>query len=67
VSVTDRVFEALKTAILLDARVKSLADHVAQLARDARDVDKRLVRIEALIEFGSRASSTPPAIEDRRK
>lgn len=69
-SITDRVLEALRAAILLEARVSSLAENVGQLAKDVRDVDKRLVRLEALIEFGSRGGfsgpspSAPPAIEN---
>jgi hypothetical protein len=70
-SLTDRILEALRAAILLEARVSALAENVGGLARDVRDIDKRLVRVEALIEFGSRggfsssSSSAPPAIESR--
>jgi hypothetical protein len=70
VSLTDRVVEALRAAILLEARVSALAENVGGLAKDVRDIDKRLIRVEALIEFGSRgfsgtSSSAPPAIENR--
>ncbi len=69
-SVTDRVLDALKAAILLEARVTSLADNVGQLARDVRDIDKRLVRVEALIEFATGRGSAAPqllrSIEDQR-
>ena len=62
-SITDRIFDAVKTAILLEGRVSSMAENVAELARDVREIDKRLVRIETLVDVGTR----PPAIEDRRK
>jgi SMC interacting uncharacterized protein involved in chromosome segregation len=67
VSITDRVLDALKTAIQLEERVTSMARSVSELARDVRDIDKRLVRVEAVIEFGTRGGSAgkPPAIEDR--
>ncbi|HKO09762.1 MAG TPA: hypothetical protein VJ487_18815 [Alphaproteobacteria bacterium] len=72
-SITDRVLDALKSAIQLETRVTSLASDVRDLAREVRDIDRRLVRIEAAIEFGTRggftAASPPgaPAIEGRRK
>jgi len=50
-----------------------LANDVRDLAREVRDIDRRLVRIEAAIEFGTRggfsAASAPgaPIIEGRRK
>ena len=71
-SITDRVLDALKSAIQLELRVTSLANHVADLARDVRDIDKRVVRLETMIELGSRggfsgsSAPVPPAIEDRR-
>jgi hypothetical protein len=70
VSLTDRVLDALKSAVLLEARVTSLATHTAELAREVRDIDRRLVRVETLVELASRSRSSPPpdppAIEDRR-
>jgi hypothetical protein len=63
------VLEALRAAVLLEARVSALAESVGTLSKEVRDMDKRLVRIEALIEFGSRdgfsgpSSSAPPGIE----
>jgi hypothetical protein len=69
VSITDRVLDALKTAIQLEERVTSMARNVSELARDVRDIDKRLVRVETVIEFGTRGGviGTRPAIEDRGK
>jgi hypothetical protein len=72
VSITDRVLDALKSAIQLEMRVSALATNVADLARDVREIDKRLVRVETVIEFGTRgtgpsAPPTPPAIADGRR
>jgi len=70
VSITDRVLDALKAAMLLESRVTSLAENVGHLAKDVREVDKRLVRVETVIEMGVRGRSgspfAPPAIEDNR-
>lgn len=68
-SITDRVLDALKSAIQLDLRVSALANSLADLSRDVREIDKRLVRIETLIELGIRGagSPAPPAIEDGRR
>ncbi len=67
---TDRIFSALKTAIQLEERVAGVARNVGELAREVREIDKRLVRVEALIEYGSRGGfappQTPPALEGGR-
>jgi hypothetical protein len=68
-SVISDVLGALKTAIQLEERVKSMAGNVANLAQEVREIDKRLVRLETIIEFGTRNSSPPPpppVIEDNR-
>jgi hypothetical protein len=72
VSITDKVLEALRTAILLESRVSALAAGVGDLAKDVRDIDRRLVRVETVIELGTKggfssaAPIVPPAIEDGR-
>jgi len=72
VSITDRVLEAVRTAILLESRVSALAAGVGDLAKDVRNIDRRLVRVETAIELGTKggfsnaAPAVPPAIEDVR-
>ncbi|MCC7048425.1 MAG: hypothetical protein IT562_17045 [Alphaproteobacteria bacterium] len=67
-SVTDKVLDALKAAIQLDGRVTAMANNVAELAREVRDIDRRLVRVETTIDLAPRAGSAgPPSLEDRRK
>ena len=64
--VTDKVLDALKSAIQLDGRVTSMANQVAELAREVRDMDKRLVRVETTIDLATRAGVRPaPRIEDK--
>jgi len=71
VSITDRVLDALKAAILLEARVSTLAENVGLHAKDIRDIDKRLLRVEAQIEFGMRGNlpipPVPPVIDDQSR
>lgn len=52
--VTDKVLEALKSAIQLDGRVMSMANQVADLAREVREIDKRLVRVETTVDLATR-------------
>jgi hypothetical protein len=54
VSITSDVLQALKSAILLESRTTALAENVGQMARDMRDMDKRLVRVETLLDLGLR-------------
>jgi hypothetical protein len=62
VSIADRVLDAVKAAVLLEARVTSLAGSVGELARDVREIDKRLVRLETIVDMGTRGG--PPRLED---
>jgi hypothetical protein len=64
-SVTDKVLEALKSAIQLDGRVTTMAANVAELAREMRDIDRRLVRVETTIDLATRTGGA--SLEDRLK
>jgi uncharacterized protein involved in exopolysaccharide biosynthesis len=63
-SITDRVLDALKNAVLLESRVSTLAGSVAELARDVREMDRRLVRLETIVELARRPARARPAIGD---
>jgi hypothetical protein len=62
-SILTEVLTGLKTAIQLEERVKTMAGNVSEMAREMRDIDKRLVRVETVIEVGlsARGSSASPA------
>ncbi|HIJ63993.1 MAG TPA: hypothetical protein HPQ04_14975 [Rhodospirillaceae bacterium] len=45
------ILEGLKTAIELNSKVVSVAKAVDGLATDMRGIDRRLVRIETIIEI----------------
>lgn len=51
-SILTDVVAGLKTAIQLEERVKGMAANVSDMAREMRDIDKRLVRVETVIEVG---------------
>jgi len=63
-SITDRVLDALKNAVLLESRVSTLADSVAELARDVRGMDRRLVRLETMVELARRPARARREIDD---
>jgi hypothetical protein len=45
------ILAGLKTAIELNGKVVSVAGAVERLATDVRDLDRRLVRVETIIEI----------------
>jgi hypothetical protein len=55
------VLAGLKTATQLEQRVKGMAGNVSEMAREIRDIDKRLVRVETVIEvrLSARSSAQP--------
>ena len=62
-------FLALKNVMLLHERVEGLQRELERFAGDQKDlnaavsgIDKRVVRIEALIEFGSRGGGSQPRL-----
>lgn len=54
-SVTDRVFNGIRTIMLLEEKVRvldaSLAETRVQIGRDFADHEKRLVRLETIVEI----------------
>jgi hypothetical protein len=50
----DKVLDAIKTAAVIDDRVDRLAVEAADLARELREIDRRVARLEGIIiERGS--------------
>jgi hypothetical protein len=58
------ILDGLKTAIELNSKVVSVAKAVDGMATDIRDLDRRLVRVETIIEIarpdGSVLRISPP-------
>lgn len=59
------ILDGLKTAIELNSKVVSVANAVNSMATDIRDLDRRLVRVETIIEIarpdGSVLRISPPS------
>lgn len=54
-SVTDKVLDALRQTVLINERIEQLTKAVAKLEDGQIDLRDRVIRIEALIEFGRTA------------
>lgn len=50
-------FDSLKRIILLEERISGLTEHAKQLMDTCKDLDRRLVRLEAKFELLERMSS----------
>jgi len=61
VSVVDRILTGLRDLIVMREELARTSEGVRSLASDVRDHERRLIRIETMIEM-SRGSSTPPAL-----
>ena len=66
-SFADKVLDALRNAVLLESRVTALADSVGDLAKDIRDIDRRLVRVETVIEIGTKTTMVSEATKKHRQ
>ena len=66
-SVVKDILDGLKTAIELNSKVVSVGHAVEKLATEMRDLDRRLVRVETIIEIarpdGSTLRIAPPGGE----
>ncbi len=51
--VTDRILDALRTTVLLNERVASVAGRIEGLSSDVRNLDRRLIRVETALELAS--------------
>jgi hypothetical protein len=57
--ITDRIFDGLKAAIQLGGRVESLSHRLEILAREVRDIDRRLIRVETALEIATSGKFAP--------
>ena len=62
-STVDRLFGIAKRSLLIAERVDRLSQLTDELAKEVREQDRRLVRIETLVEVGLRRSG-PPRLTD---
>ncbi|MGI9283755.1 MAG: hypothetical protein ACR2P1_00015 [Pseudomonadales bacterium] len=48
---TDKFFSAVKEVLILSNEVKRLADEVKEMEANQRDIDRRVVRLETMVEI----------------
>lgn len=64
-SVWGQLKDNIRKIILMEARIDGVASAVDRLIEQGLDHEKRLVRIETMIEIAqARAGSSPPRIEE---
>jgi hypothetical protein len=56
----ERIYEGLRTVILVNDRLKALGERVERLAEATAELDRRLVRVETAIELASQGRLRPP-------
>lgn len=59
------ILAGLKTAIELNGKLVAVSDSVKALAEEVRDMDRRLVRVETVIEIARPAEGAVLRIADR--
>lgn len=58
-SATEKFFKAIKDVIVLSNEVKGLSDEVRSLDGLLRDVDRRVVRVETILEIAQKQKLLP--------
>lgn len=56
----DKVWDTLTQVIKMNDRVISLSAQVSALATEMREMDRRLVRLETMLELALRGRTLPP-------
>ena len=62
-SLLDRLFAGLKRVIELDGKVEKLGQGTAELHREVRDLERRLIRVETALELASDGRFRPRLIK----
>lgn len=52
-AISGKIFEALTAAIKMNDTIIHLADDVKTLAKEVRDLDRRLIRLETFVEIAT--------------
>lgn len=58
-SATEKFFKAIKDVIVLSNEVKGLSDEVRSLDGLLRDFDRRVVRVETILEIAQKQKLLP--------
>lgn len=54
----DRVLKGIKEVLVMTEEIKRVAATVKELAIEVREMDKRLVRVETVVEMATKAGIT---------
>lgn len=57
-AISSKIFEALSGVIKMNDLVSRVSEDVKILAKEVRDIDKRVVRLETFIEIAKEKSKT---------
>lgn len=63
-AISDKIFEALTSAIKINNTVTQLADDMKNIAIEMRELDRRLIRIETYIEIAGRQRKSPKLLTE---
>ncbi|OGI45987.1 MAG: hypothetical protein A2637_07960 [Candidatus Muproteobacteria bacterium RIFCSPHIGHO2_01_FULL_65_16] len=59
VAISEKIFNALTSAIRLAGEVERLSNQVEKMAKEVRDIDSRLIRIETFVEIAQKQRLLP--------
>ena len=59
-------YAAIRKIVLIEDRMDGLTDQVKQLADAYRDLDRRLIRLEAKFELIEQVATSRPTLRPRR-
>lgn len=65
-SIADKIWDALAQVIKMNEQVVRLSAQVKDLASEMREVDKRLVRLETMLELALASKGSAPESVPRR-
>ncbi len=54
----DQIIEGVKEVLKMSGEIKRLAETVRELSTEIRDLDRRLVRLETIVELAQGARAT---------
>lgn len=58
-AISEKIFNALTSAIRLAGEVERLSNQVEKMAKEVRDIDSRLIRIETFVEIAQKQRLLP--------
>lgn len=53
-AVSEKIFEALTSIVKTNDEIKHLNENIRMLFQEVREIDRRLIRIETMIEFSEK-------------